>query len=216
METHAIKRRRVSPRWAASCAVAVLFAAGCSRMEDTTANFTQAINSYYSSHPSCIWPEAIEFPLQESTLSSREISGYDALVHQSLLVRNSGPAKVTAADGSPGNTYDLSPKGRATWSADPKQPGFGNFCYGHRVVTSIDSSTPTSRKNGATTDVVYRYTVSDAPDWAKAAEVQADFPALQGDLSGKQVGRATLTDSRKGWQVTSAPWAHIPDSDIYK
>ena len=28
------------------------------------------------------------------------------------------------------NNYDLSDAGRSTWTPDPAQPGYGNFCYG--------------------------------------------------------------------------------------
>jgi len=212
MRTHTTRRRRATSRWIALCGAAILFTAGCGRMEDTTQNFTNAIDKYYSAHPSCLWPDAVEFPVREDAAGPREISGYDALVHQALLVRKTDQTKAAG----PGNAYDLSLQGRAAWVPDRQQAGFGNLCYGHRKVTSIGSSSPTTSQNGATTDVVSRYVIEGAPEWAKTAEVQTDFPRLQADLSGNQVGRATLTDTRKGWQVTSAPWAHISDSDIYK
>jgi len=216
MEIQVMKRSRASSRWVAACAAAILFASGCNRMGDTTENFISAIDKYYSAHPSCLWPEPMNFPLQEDASNNKEASGFDALVHQELLVRGSAETRVMVAAGQQGNTYDLTAKGRAAWTADAQQAGFGNLCYGHRTVTAIDSSTPTTSQNGATTDVVYRYVVKDAPAWAQAAEIQTDFPGLQADLAGAQVGRATLTDTRKGWQVSSAPWAHISDSDIYK
>ena len=216
MATQEIKRRRASSRYIAICGIATLFAAGCNRTEDTTANFTKAINTYYSAHPSCLWLDPVKFPVQEDASNPKEIRGYDALVHQSLLVRASVDQKMMVASAAPVSSYDLSDKGRLTWTADPQQPGSGNFCYGHRVVASIDSASPTSSQNGATTDVVYRYSITGAPDWAKSPEVLADFPNLQADLAGTQVAHATLTDTPKGWQVTSAPWAHISDSDIYK
>jgi hypothetical protein len=218
MGTHEIKRRRASSRYVAVCALAVLLVSGCARMEDTNANFANAIDKYYSYHPSCVWPENLQFPIQEDASDPKEVRGYDALVHQELLVRTAGKS-MTVADGpqAPTNSYDLSSKGRSEWTIDQQKPGFGNFCYGYRTVTNIDSATPTTSKTGATTDVVYRYSIRDVPDWAKSAEVKADFPGLQADLSATQVGRATLTDNAlKGWQVTGAPWAHISDSDIYK
>jgi hypothetical protein len=185
-------------------------------MEDSSANCAKAIDKYYSYHPSCVWPENLKFPIQEASSDPKEIMGYDALVHQDLLVRSAG-GKMMVADGPPVSSYDLSGKGRTVWTIDQQRPGYGNFCYGYRTVTSIDSSSPTTSKNGATTDVIYRYTIRDVSDWAKTDEIKADFPGLQADLAGHQVGRATLTDNAiKGWQVTSAPWAHISDSDIYK
>jgi len=216
MEIQLIKQRRASSRWVAAGAAAILFASGCNRMGDTTENFTSAIDKYYNTHPSCLFTEPMNFPLQADDSNSKQASGFDALVHQALLARGSAEARVMVAAGQQENTYNLTAKGHAAWTADAQQAGFGNFCYGHRTVTAIDSSTPTTSRNGATTDVVYRYVINGAPQWAQAAEVQTDFPNLQGDLAGTQVGRATLTNTRKGWQVSSAPWAHISDSDIYK
>ena len=214
MAIQAIERRRVSFRWATIFAASLLIA-GCNRMEDTTQNLTRAIDSYYNTHPSCLWPEAMKFPVEQDTSNPKETKRLDALVYQGLLARAASP-KVMVSAGQPSDIYNLTPKGQSAWTPDPKQPGFGNLCYGHRTVTSIDSSSPTSNKDGATTDVVYRYSIAAPAAWAADPETQAAFPALQADLSGNQVARATLTDTHKGWQVTSAPWAHISDSDIYK
>jgi len=85
-----------------------------------------------------------------------------------------------------------------------QQPGFGNFCYGHRKVSSIDSATPTSSAAGATTQVAYHYTVADAPGWASAAETQNAYPQVHANLNGPQSAHATLTNTSNGWQVTSA------------
>jgi len=215
MATHAIKRSRRACRRATICAAAILFTTGCSSTEDTNTNFTKAINKYYNNHPSCLWPDNLNFPVQEDPANIKEIRGYDALVHQGVLVRSA--AGKTPIANPQMNTYDLTSKGRTLWTFDQQKAGFGNFCYGYRTVTNIDSSTPTTSTNGATTDVIYRYSIRDVPDWAKTDEIRADFPGLQADLTSTQVGSATLTNtSIKGWQVTSAPWAHISDSDIYK
>jgi hypothetical protein len=186
-------------------------------MEDTTANFAKAIDTYYSEHPSCLWTDAAKFPVEEDAADTRDTMAYDSLVYQGLLVRTADEKKAMLVADKSVTNYDLSPKGRSLWVADAQHPGYGNFCYGHRKVTSIDSSTPTSSSNGATTVVVYRYSIVGAtPEWARAAETQTAFPALHADLSGTQVGSATLKDTRKGWQVARAPWAHISDSDIFK
>ena len=216
MGTEQIKRRRASSRYIALCGLAALFTSGCARMNDSSDNFAKAIDKYYSYHPSCIWPENLKFPVEAANADPKEIVGYDALVHQALLVRNAG-AKTMPANAPQASSYDLSSKGRSVWTVDQQRPGFGNLCYGFRTVSSIDSFTATTSKNGATTDVIYRYSLRDVPDWARSDEMKADFPGLQADLAGHEVGRATLTDNAlKGWQVTSASWAHISDSDIYK
>jgi hypothetical protein len=119
-------------------------------------------------------------------------------------VRTTAEKKVMIIASKQVNNYDLSDKGRSFWTADVDQPGFGNFCYGHRKVSSVDSSTPTNSSVGATTQVNYRYTVGDAAAWANAAETQNAYPQLHSDLSGPQNGRATLTNTNNGWQVSSA------------
>ena len=137
-------------------------------------------------------------------------------MNQGLLTRAAGQKTVMVIASKPVNNYDLSQKGHGEWVADAKQPGYGNLCYGHRKVVAIDSSAPTTSSEGATTTVVYRYAVKDVPEWAKAAEMQTAFPGLRADLSGHEVGRASLKDTKTGWEVAGAPWAHIQDSDIYR
>ena len=59
------------------------------------------------------------------------------------------------------NNYDLSDNGRSAWTPDTAQPGYGNFCYGNREVTSIDNSTPGTNGNGVkTVSVTYHYKIA--------------------------------------------------------
>jgi hypothetical protein len=183
--------------------VAILLTAGCNKKADNTSNFTNAINTYYSAHPACLWPDPIKFPVQVETSDTSKTAGYDALVDQGLLVRTTAEKKKLIIASKQVNNYDLSDKGRSAWTADVNQPGFGNFCYGHRKVTSIDSSTPTTDTVGAATQVTYHYTFPDAPAWASAPETQNAYPQLHSDLSGPQTGRATLTNTSNGWQVST-------------
>jgi hypothetical protein len=194
---------RTTLRSAAMCGATVLLAVGCNKKADNTMNFTSAINTYYSAHPACLWSDSTKFPVQANTSDTSKTSGYDALVDQGLLVRTTGEKKVMIIASKQVNNYDLSDKGRSAWTADVNQPGFGNFCYGHRKVSSIDSSTPTTSDPGATTQVAYHYSFADAPAWATAAETQNAYPQLHADLSGPQTGRATLTNTSNGWQVTA-------------
>lgn len=209
-------RRRDVRRWIAVPAVCVLLTSGCNHMQDTDSNYSRAIDKYYGDHPSCLFQEPVKFPAQEDTDDPRQTKRFEALVDQNLLTRSTADRRVMVAATKPVNSYDLSSTGHTDWVADAKQPGYGNLCYGHRKVVAIDSSAPTTSSEGATTTVVYRYTVKDVPSWAKSAELQKAFPELRTDLSARQVGRASLTDTKKGWAVSGAPWAHIDDSDIYK
>ena len=147
----------------------------------------------------------MKFPLQVATADASKTAPYDALVDQGLLVRTTVEKKKLIVMSEQANNYDLSDKGRSAWTADTSQPGFGNFCYGHRKVSSITSSTPTTDQTGATTQVNYQYTFSDAPGWATAAETQSAFPQLHTDLAAPAAAQATLTNTTNGWQVSSTP-----------
>src|SRR5271154_6360845 len=180
MNIHAL---RPTFRTVALCGAVVLLSTGCNKKEDNTTNFTSAINNYYSAHPACLWSEPIKFPVQENTSDASKTSGYDALVDQGLLVRTTAEKKVMIIASKQVNNYDLSDKGRSAWTADPNQPGFGNFCYGHRKVSSIDSFTPTTDAVGATPQVAYHYTLAEVPSWAAAAETQTAYPRVRSDVA---------------------------------
>jgi hypothetical protein len=199
-------------RSAAMGGVALLLATGCNKKADNTINYKSAINSYYSAHPVCLFPEPVKFPVQVATSDASKTAPYDALVDQRLLVRTSAEKKIVILSKQE-NNYDLSNEGRQAWTADTSQPGYGNFCYGHRSVSSIDNATPTSSDPGATTQVSYHYSVSDAPSWATAAETKTAFPNVQTNLSGPQTATAALTNTSSGWQVSStqdADGSHAP------
>jgi hypothetical protein len=195
-------------RTAAVCGAIMFLAVGCNKKEDNSTNFSSAINSYYTAHPACLWSDPIKFPVQADTSDSSKTAGYDALVDQGLLVRTTAEKKKMIIASKQVNNYDLSDKGRSVWTADVNQPGYGNFCYGHRKVSNIDSATPTSSAAGATTQVTYHYTLTDSPAWATAAETQNAYPQLHSELAGPQTGQATLTNTNNGWQVSAARSAH--------
>jgi hypothetical protein len=190
------------PSWAATAlAVTLSISVGCNKHVDNTQHFTDAINMYYSAHPVCLWDTSMKFPVQATTSDTAKTSGYDALVDQGLLARTTAEKKVMIVASKQVTNYDLSDKGRTAWTADVDQPGSGNFCYGHRKVTSIDSSTPTNDERGATTTVAYHYTVADAPAWATAQETKNAFPQIQQNLSGPRTGTAVLIETNEGWKV---------------
>jgi hypothetical protein len=210
MNTHAI---RSTLRVIASCGTILLLAAGCNKKADNAANFTNAIDSYYSAHPACLWSDPIKFPVQADTSDASKTSGYDALVDQGLLVRTTAEKKRLIISSKQVNNYDLSDKGRSAWTADVNQPGFGNFCYGHAKVSSFDSTTPTTSATGATTQVTYHYILTDVPAWASAPETQNAYPQLHSDLAGPKAGQASLTNTSNGWQVASVHAAHTSNAD---
>lgn len=208
-----VRAMRTTLRNVVLCGAAALLATSCNKKSDNTMNFTSAINGYYSAHPACLWSDPMKLPVQADTSDSSKTGDFDALVDQGLLVRTTAEKKVMIVASKQVNNYDLSDKGRSAWTADVQQPGYGNFCYGHRKVTSIDSSTPTTSAVGATTQVSYHYTLADAPAWATAAETQTAYPQLHADVTGPQIGQATLTNTSSGWQVSAARPAHTSNAD---
>src|SRR5271170_8451192 len=106
----------------ALCGTVIALATGCNKKADNTINFTTAINTYYSTHPACLWSDPIKFPVQADTSNASKTSGYDALVDQGLLVRTTAEKKVLIIASKQVNNYDLSDKGRTAWTADVNQP----------------------------------------------------------------------------------------------
>jgi hypothetical protein len=192
----------LSPRFAAASlfAAAILFT-GCTKKTDNKINYTQALNTYYNEHPACLWRDPVKFPIQADTSDSTKTAAYDALVDQGLLVRTTAEKNKLIVLSKQVNNYDLSDQGHSQWVADPQNPGYGNFCYGHKSVQAIDSSTPSESEQGATTEVNYHTIINDAPAWAKAPETQNAYPNVHTNLSGPQTGEATLIDTNNGWQV---------------
>ena len=186
-------------------AAAALVAVGCKKTDDSKANFTAALDRYYAQRPACLWSDPIKFPVQVDTSDASKTQGYDALVDAGLLTRSTAEKKVFILGSHQVTNYDLSDKGRSTWTPDQQQPGYGNFCYGAMKVTSLDSYTPTASQSGATTTVNYHASLTGAPSWAQSPETQTAFPQLKADLAQPVVTSATLTDTSGGWAVTSKP-----------
>lgn len=179
-----------------------LASTACNKNAPKAPNYADAINHYYEAHPACLWSEEKRFPVQAATSDDAKTQGYDALVDQGLLARSVTEKKVIIISKQE-NNYDLTDKGRGAWTADASQPGYGNFCYGHRKVSTIDSNSPSSNQPGATVTVNYHYTLTDVPAWASAAETQTAFPQLRA-ANTPQPATATLTNTSSGWQVTTA------------
>ncbi len=182
--------------------VVIILAAGCRKtnMVDKSA-FKSAINDYYSTRQVCVWSSPVKFPAQADTSNDEQTKGFDALTDAGMLTRASAEKKRFLIGSKQVNNYDLSDKGRSSWTADPTQPGYGNFCFGHREVTSIDSFTPADNPDATQFTVAYHYDLSGVPDWAKSVEMQTAFPKIAADSSGQQTASATLVKSSNGWQV---------------
>src|SRR6185437_8992313 len=168
--------------------VSVSLIAGCRKTADNTSNYKAAIDGWYSAHPQCLWNTPQKFPEQIAASDDSRNAPFAALVDQGLLTRTTSEKKIIIVSKRQIN-YDLSDNGRGAWTADANQPGYGNFCYGHRTVQSITSSTPNNGQPGSTATVTYQY----------------GFPQVKSDLAGTGSATATLTDTSNGWQVSTPP-----------
>ena len=176
--------------------------AACNKAVDTDMSYKAAINDHFKAYPACLWHEPIKFPVQVANSDDAKTAGYDALTQQGLLVRTSAEKKIIIVSKQM-NNYDLSDQGRSAWTPDTGQPGYGNFCYGNREVTSIDNSTPGTNGNGAkTVAVTYHYKIGNVPSWANAPEVKTAFPNVAEALNANPSDTATLVQTGDRWEYT--------------
>jgi hypothetical protein len=169
---------------AAAIAVA-LITGGChSKSSATPENFIKGLNAHFAEHPDCLLPDAPHFPYE--TTDPEKTKQMNALVTAQLL-------KVSVEGAIHASRYVTTPAG------DRLAP---RFCYGHRVVTAIDKSTPPAPRNGfPETDVLYTYHMEDVPTWAQSQVVKDAFPKMAKQTSGDATDKATLAGTITGWQV---------------
>src|SRR6202046_3703205 len=149
-----------------------LLSTACNNGSNTDMSYKAAINDYFKAYPVCIWSQPKKFPVQAATSDDAKTEGYDALTQEGLLTTTTAEKKVLIVASKQVNNYDLSDKGRTTWTPDTTQPGYGNFCYGNREVTSIDNATLGTNGDGAkTVAVAYHYKIANVADWANSAEM---------------------------------------------
>jgi len=164
---------------------ALLLSAGCdSKAKPTEANFTQTINAYFTEHPDCLLSN-IRFPY--ATSDPTVTKQLNTLV-KSLLLESSYETAVKTT------RYTVA---RAGTRYAPR------FCYGHRTVTSIESSTPLAKGPAGLpeTHISYRYKIEDVPVWAKSPDVQAAYPQMAAATTEGGTAQITLAQSVAGWQV---------------
>ena len=169
----------------AALAGAALLLGGCqTKTSPTPDNYIKALNAHFTEHSDCLMPDGPRFPYETS--DPDKTKQMNALAAAKLLeVKEEKSIKVSR--------YTLTPIGER---AAPR------FCYGHRSVVSIDSSTPPAVANGfPETQVTYTYKIEDIPVWAKTDEIQAAFPDAAKAMNGPSTGKATLAKTLAGWTV---------------
>ncbi len=190
-----------------TCAVVLGFFAwlttSCSNTANTDLNYKAAINDHFKAFPACIWSQPKKFPVQAATSDDVKTEGYDALTQEGMLTRTTAEKKVLIIASRQVNNYDLSDKGRTSWTADTSPPGYGNFCYGNREVTSIDNSTLGTNGAGAkTVDVAYHYKIANVAGWANSQEMKTAYPGISSALDSNPSDAATLVMTGDRWEFT--------------
>jgi len=179
---------------------AILLVAGCHSNTVDQSAFKSAINNYYSGKQECVWTSPVKFPAQADTSNDEQTKGFDALTDAGLLTRKTAEKSRFLIGSKQVNDYDLSDKGRSTWTADQTQPGYGNFCFGHLEVSAINGYTPPDA-DSARYSVTYHYGVSGIPDWASSTEMKSAFPKIASDTSQQRTATANLVKSNNGWAI---------------
>ncbi len=163
----------------------VLLLTACnSATKPTAANYIATLNAYFPDHPDCLLDGSVRFPFE--TGDPKLTRQMDALADAQMLELHRAPIiKITR--------YTLTDAGA---KAGP------HFCYGHREITAIVSSTPPAVANGfPETTVVYRYKIEDMPVWAKTPQVVAAFPTLAHEATGDATGTIVLALNGINWTV---------------
>src|ERR1700733_13305802 len=109
----------------------VVLTSGCNsgKSAPTPANFAQAINNHFLDHSDCLFSDT-RFPFETS--DPEKTKQMDTLLKSLLLDKSfESSVRVTRHTVTPAGTR-YAPR----------------FCYGHRQVTSIDSSTPIAVNDG--------------------------------------------------------------------
>jgi hypothetical protein len=185
---------------------------GCQKNAVDKNAFKTALNNYYAARQECVWAAPVKFPAQADASNDEQTKGFDALTDQRLLKRTPEEKKRFLIGSKQVNDYDLSDKGRSTWTADASQPGYGNFCFGHPEITSVDNFTPAENTSATQYSVTYHYAVTQLADWANSPEMRTAFPKIASDTGGEKTATATLTKSQTGWAVENVqtPVAGLP------
>ncbi len=181
--------------------VLAILSTGCNNGSNTDVSYKAAINDHFKAFPTCIWSGPKKFPVQAATSDDSKTEGYDALTQEGLLNRTTAEKKVLIIASKQVNNYDLSEKGRTSWTPDSSQPGYGNFCYGNREVTSIDNSTLGTNGAGAkTVDVSYHYHIGNVASWANSAGMKTAYPSIATALDSNPSDRASLVMTGDRWE----------------
>jgi len=172
----------------------LLWISGCqpSKTAATNENYMAALNSYYAAHDECLFPGGLRFPYEVSEKGG-EVAGAPVTAKGLEALKNAGMVDRTEDKELQVYRYAMTAAGTRATAA---------FCYGHRVLSSIDSASEPTKVNGfPETQVTYHYKLMDVPVWAKSDAIQAVFPVMGKVLKDGGEGKSRLSQTMAGWQV---------------
>lgn len=181
-------RKASKTRWIASACVGLVMA-GCSgNLKPTNAKLEEGLSRYFESHDECLYPQGKKFPYEvaPSKDAKAEETRMDAMKAAGLLKE----------------LQDLDIHVERYWLTPMGERVAPRFCYGHKVVTSIDGFTPPVNKDGVLqTTVSYHATMQDVPVWAQTDELMKAYPEMGAAISGPVQGQIVMATVGVGWSV---------------
>jgi hypothetical protein len=181
--------RKISAVRLVAVACVAMVAAGCSNaLKPTNAKLEVALNRYLEGNNECLYPQGKRFPYEVAPgkEAKSEQQKMDALKAAGLL------NELKDLDLHV-ERYTLTAMGQR---AAPR------FCYGHKVVTSIDGFTdPVQDGKVVQTTVSYHAKMEDVPVWAQTDELMKAFPEMGKAISGSTPGQIVMGTAGVGWSV---------------
>jgi len=166
-----------------------LMMAGCtSELTPTNAKLEAGLSRYFESHNECLFPQGKVFPYEVSP-------GPNAKVEQKPMdaMKAAGLLNELEDRDIHVERYTLTALGQRV---APR------FCYGHKVVASIDGFTaPVKQGTVLETTVTYHATMMDVPVWAHTDELMKAFPEMGAAISGPQQEQIVMATAGVGWSV---------------
>jgi hypothetical protein len=166
-----------------------LMMTGCSSdLKPTNAKLETGLNRYFESHDECLYPQGKMFPYEvaPSKNAKAEETQMDAMKAAGLLKE----------------LQDLDIHVERYWLTPLGERVAPRFCYGHKVVASIDSFTaPVKVGTVLETTVTYHATMKDVPVWAQTDELMKAYPTMAAAISGPVQGQIVMATAGVGWSV---------------
>jgi hypothetical protein len=189
---------------AASLGMAFLIA-GCQSKADRDRTFTAALDHYYNTKPDCLWSSPVDITSGPDVKSEGMTKDFDALVAAGMIDRLPAAKEHHGRASEHQAEFQLSYLGRANWTADVARSGYGNFCYGHPQVNTIENYQRMSSGNEPQYTVSFRDSIA-LPAWAQIPAIQKAFPKVASEGNG-ETDSATLMKNGDTWKVQSVKTA---------